>query len=67
MTIHRSWTRHWHRLATLVAVLALVMNSSGVATADLAGSTFDAGDGNLVQNGNGEKDWQNAPGLAERD
>ena len=62
MTIHRSWLRRWHRLATLVAVLALIVSSSGVATATLNGSTFNAADGNLVVSG-GETDWANVPNL----
>jgi hypothetical protein len=52
----------------LLAVLAIAVAAVGVAipgTANLAGSSFESDDGNLVVNdGAGSKDWENAPNLA---
>src|SRR6266516_2008907 len=58
----RRWTRR-HTL-TLAAALSLVFGIIGVATpslANLAGSTFEGNDGNLIVNTAGNTDWANAP------
>ncbi len=63
MTHFLSHMRRWHVLATLVAVLAVTIGSTGLVTANLTGSTFDAADGNLVVDGS-ETDWATpAPNL----
>ncbi|WP_436495285.1 prealbumin-like fold domain-containing protein [Actinokineospora sp. HUAS TT18] len=57
MSIRRS------RLAVIpVAAMALVVGYLPAAVANLAGSPFDAGDGNLVLNDE-TQDWVNAPNL----
>jgi hypothetical protein len=44
---------------TAMVVLTLALVSPGLA--NLAGSTFESNDGNLVVNTSGNKDWENAP------
>src|SRR6266487_280770 len=47
-----------------IAVLAIVtLTLGGAASANLAGSTFEGGDGNLVVNTSGNTDWANVAGL----
>ena len=50
-------------LAMLGAAVAAVLFVTG-AGANLANSTFEGGDGNLIVNTPGNHDWVNAPGLA---
>ena len=59
MTLHRFWIRRWLVLATIVAGLSLVVGSAGLVTATLSPSTFNAGDGNLVDS-DGGKDWNSS-------
>src|SRR6266487_2620229 len=47
-----------------IAVLAVVtLGLAGAASANLAGSTFEGNDGNLVVNTSGNTDWANVAGL----
>ena len=56
-----SWLRRWLAVAAILAVLSVSVSSS--ALANLAGSNFDASDGNLVLDDESQ-DWVNAPGLS---
>jgi hypothetical protein len=60
--------RTWRGLgvvATIVALLAISFASASSALANLAGSTFEGGDGNLVVDTPGNTDWANVAGLAK--
>jgi hypothetical protein len=55
--------KHRRRWLAGAAAAALVVSIAGPGLANLAGSPFDAGDGNLVLNDE-TQDWVNAPNLA---
>ena len=57
---HR-YTKTWRVGIPIVAAGLLVFSMSSVAHANLAGSTFEGNDGNLVVNTTGNTDWINAP------
>jgi Prealbumin-like fold domain len=54
-------------LFTGMLVLMLVVGSTGTALANLAGSTFEGNDGNLVVTTPGNTDWVNAPNRVRGD
>ena len=56
-----SWLRRWLAVAAILAVLSVSVSSSVLA--NLAGSPFDAKDGNLLLDDESQ-DWVNAPNLA---
>src|SRR5215211_5592275 len=58
-------TRRWFASAAALAVLALTLTA--VAQANLAGSSFEGNDGNLVVNTTGNTDWANAPNRVRGD
>jgi hypothetical protein len=64
MSLKSSW---WRRLAVFVAVAMLLSVSVLPALANLAGSTFEGNDGNLVVNTAGNTDWVNAPNRVRGD
>jgi hypothetical protein len=61
----RAMRRRLGLTIALTAVLALVLVSPGLA--NLAGSTFEGNDGNLVVNTSGNTDWVNAPNRVRGD
>src|SRR5689334_1545657 len=65
MGLHNKKTK---RAARLVVGAAALFALAGSALANLTGSDFDAGDGNLLVDGNPPtetKDWENAPNLSK--
>ncbi|MEA5454873.1 hypothetical protein SPF06_09080 [Sinomonas sp. JGH33] len=46
-----------------IACLALVLSGATAAQANLAGSTFEGNDGNLITNTAGDTDWNNVAGV----
>ena len=55
------------RRAKMLAAAAVMAVAAGIAipvVANLAGSSFEVDDGNLVVNTSGNKDWANAPGRS---
>lgn len=64
---HRRRTRHWWLAGTTLVVAALFTVFFVVgASANLNGSTFESGDGNLVVDTSGHEDWANAPNLTQQ-
>jgi len=62
MNLPNRWRVFAHRLPiALLAVLAMLVALVTTASANLAGSTFEGNDGNLVVNTAGNTDWSNAP------
>jgi hypothetical protein len=66
MKIRRSLRIRWsargsrgRAVVALVAALAVTVGIASLALANLAGSTFESGDGNLLVNVSGDKDWAN--------
>jgi hypothetical protein len=59
--------RWWYLGITLVAASALAAVFVAGSSANLAGSTFEGNDGNLVVNTSGNKDWANAPNRVRGD
>jgi hypothetical protein len=55
------------RIVCLAATAALIMVAAPTAQANLAGSTFEGNDGNLVVNTSGNTDWTNAPNRVRGD
>jgi hypothetical protein len=60
---HRRGGRWWLIGTTLVAAAAFMALFVAASGANLAGSTFEGNDGNLVVNAAGNTDWANAPNL----
>jgi len=60
----RRSVRRWLSLVVSAGVLAAVAVSP--ASANLAGSPFEGGDGNLIVNTAGNTDWINAPALVPK-
>lgn len=60
---HHIFSRSRRRAVALVGVgsLVLALSAAASAQANLTGSTFEGGDGNLVVNTTGNTDWANAP------
>ncbi len=48
---------------TTIVVFTMLLATAGTAFANLAGSTFEGNDGNLVVNTAGNTDWSNVAGL----
>lgn len=61
---HRRGGRFWLLGTTLVLMAAFATFFVAASGANLAGSTFEGNDGNLVVNTAGNKDWDNAPNLS---
>jgi hypothetical protein len=59
ITTRRRAGRKWAALGVAVAMCTLLGTS--IVQANLAGSTFEGNDGNMVVNTTGNKDWINAP------
>jgi len=55
--------RLWLVGLTLAALAAFAVVFVSSSSANLAGSTFESNDGNLVVNTSGNEDWANAPNL----
>lgn len=67
MNAQSSLWRRLRRPRAVVAGAALALGVAmlpGLADANLAGSTFESNDGNLLVNTTGNLDWENAPNLA---
>jgi hypothetical protein len=60
----RRTRRWWYLGMTLAAVAFLATVFVAGSSANLAGSTFEGNDGNLVVNTAGDHDWDNAPNLS---
>jgi hypothetical protein len=58
-TTRRRALRKWAALGTAVAIGSLL--SASIVQANLAGSTFEGNDGNMIVNTAGNTDWINAP------
>jgi len=60
---HHLFSRTRRRAVALVGVgsLVLALSAAASAQANLTGSTFEGGDGNLVVNTAGNTDWETAP------
>jgi Prealbumin-like fold domain len=65
ITTRRRARRKWAALGTVVALCTLLGTS--IAQANLAGSTFEGNDGNMVVNTAGNTDWSNAPNRVRGD
>jgi len=59
MSLNSSW---WRRVCVFAAIAMLLSVSALPALANLAGSTFEGNDGNLVVNTPGNTDWANVAG-----
>ncbi len=62
----RDW-RHSKRLGAAIAAMVLLLAIALPSLANLAGSTFEGNDGNLVVNTAGNTDWVNAPNRVRGD
>jgi hypothetical protein len=58
----RSTRRRWVFIGTGTTLVAALLLIVAAATANLAGSTFEGNDGNLVVNTTGNTDWANVAG-----
>ncbi len=58
----RSTRRRWVFIGTGTTLVAALLLIVAAATANLAGSTFEGNDGNLVVNTSGNTDWANVAG-----
>jgi Prealbumin-like fold domain len=56
--------RWWYLGATITALAFFTVFWVAASSANLAGSTFEGNDGNLVVNTAGNHDWDNAPNLS---
>ena len=62
----RSTRRRWVFIGTGTTLVAALLLIVAAATANLAGSTFEGNDGNLVVNTAGNTDWANVAGREHR-
>jgi Prealbumin-like fold domain len=63
----RQTRRLWGFITTATALTALFLFVIASASGNLAGSTFEGNDGNLVVNTSGNTDWINAPNRVRGD